>query len=107
MDKDFRGVLEILQAEYEWSSSDDTFIPSMQDFTRLRKWVCWADGLDDNGRFNGFCPLHDRARRTEGSAVYDFVKGMFWCNREESCTAPRRAMSLNNLYLELATRALA
>lgn len=107
MDKDFKGVFEVLRAEYGWDGNELTFLPSMQDFTRLRKWVCWADGTDVDGRWLGFCPFHDRSRRSEGSALYNFVKGMFWCSADPSCHPGRRAMSLNNMYLELATRALA
>lgn len=106
MDKDFKGVHAILEAEHGWED-DDAFLPSMQDFIRLRKWICWDDGVDADGRFIGFCPLHDHARRSEGSAVYDFVKGMFRCNGEESCHHGKRAISLYNMYLELALTRLA
>lgn len=106
VDKDFKGVHEILVAEYDWTDGDE-FIPSMPEFQRFRKWVLWADGLDPDNRLIGFCPLHDRSRRTEGSAVFDFVKGMMWCQASPSCHAGRRAMSLTNLYVEVASRSLA
>jgi hypothetical protein len=106
MDKDFKGVQEILEAEYGWED-DMAFVPSMQDFNRLRKWVCWQDGIDADGRWSGFCPIHDRSRRSEGSAVWDFVKGMFRCNGEHPCHEGKRAISINNLYLELAYQRLA
>ena len=106
MDKDFKGVQAILEAEHAYED-DAAFVPSMQDFERLRKWVCWSDGLDPDGRWLGFCPIHDRSRRSEGSATYDFVKGMFRCNGEIPCHKGKRAISINNLYLELAFQRLA
>lgn len=106
MDKRYKEVQDILKAEYGSEDYVDPFVPNMQEFIRLRKWVCWADGPDPDGRWIGFCPLHDRRRRSEASAIWDFVKGMYWCNSDPSCHPGQRAISIQNLYIMLATKAL-
>jgi hypothetical protein len=104
---DFMAVRKVLAEEYGWETDELTPLPCMADFDVWRKWVCWGDGVDVDGRFIGFCPLHDRRRQHEGSAVFDFPKGMFRCSGDPSCHPGKRALSIQNLYVQLAVRVLA
>lgn len=73
------------------------WLPSPARHTQFVDWVLWADGCDDSGNFLGFCPLHDVNRRREGSAEYNFFKGIVRCQGDPPCHSPRRSMSLGNL----------
>lgn len=73
------------------------WLPSPYAYTSWRDWVCWDDGSDDVGNLLGFCPLHDAGKVTEGSAEFNFHKGIMRCQGDPSCHAPKRAMSLVNV----------
>lgn len=104
IDKDYLGVQKILKDDYGVSVGIEN-LPSMQQFEIWGKFVLWADGIDPEGRFLCFCPLHDMNRRDEGSGLISFGKGMFWCNTDPSCLG-QRAMSFPNVYLRLAQSSL-
>lgn len=58
-------------------------------------WVLWDDGCDEQGNFIGHCPLHDVDRAVEGSAEFNFVKGVMRCSSD--CHPGKRAMSITNV----------
>jgi hypothetical protein len=58
-------------------------------------WVLWDDGCDEQGNFIGHCPLHDASRAVEGSAEFNFVKGVMRCSAD--CHPGKRAMSITNV----------
>lgn len=63
---------------------------------RFVDWVIWSDGCDEVGDFIGWCPLCDPQRERDGSANFNFHKGVFRC--VSKCVHPdKRAMSLDNL----------
>lgn len=69
--------------------------PHPKVFKQFDAWVLWDDGCDDDGNFIGHCPLHDSMRAVEGSAEFNFTKGVMRCNRD--CHQGKRAMSLTNV----------
>lgn len=81
-------------------------LPSSSEADIWQPWVLWADGVDEQGRFLARCPLHDKPSSELPSALVSFNKGMFWCTGEVSCHAPKRAMSMVNLFIRLAERCL-
>lgn len=84
---------------------DDWLMPTGPQYTTFKRWVCWGDGTDEQGRFLGWCPLHDQPGDAP-SALFNFNKGMFWCQADPSCHHPRRAMSIQNLLHVIAVRTL-
>jgi hypothetical protein len=63
----------------------------------------WSDGCDDAGNFLGWCPLHDTKREHEGSAEFNFHKGVMRC-QADPCCHPKRAMSLVNVMVMIGLR---
>lgn len=83
-------------------------LPSPARHAAWVDWVCWVDGADDDGNLLGFCPLHDAQREREGSAEFNFLKGVIRC-QGYPCCHPKRACSLDTVRLSMdgrdATRA--
>lgn len=63
-----------------------------------RDWVLWEDGVDDGGNFIGWCPLCDPQRERDGSAEFNFSKGVFRCTNK-CAHLNKRAMSIDNLRI--------
>lgn len=76
-------------------------LPSPSRHTQFEHWVLWDDGADDEGNLLGFCPLHDPGKKTEGSAEFNFRKGIMRC-QGDPCCHERRAMSLSNVEGRMA-----
>lgn len=104
-DKDYPGVQRMLEDDYRVTVGIE-HLPSMQEFEIWKNWICWEDGVDPQGRFNGFCPFHDGGRVDDVGSFLSFAKGMFWCNHEPSCLE-QRCTSLTNVYERLARSKLA
>lgn len=79
------------------------WLPSPYVYSIWKDWVCWGDGVDDAGNMLGFCPGHDAGRETEGSAEFNFFKGIMRCQGDPACHTGKRAMSLINA-LPLVTK---
>lgn len=61
-------------------------------------------GIDIDGWFMGWCPLHDKTRDPErSSAQFNFMHGVMRCEAEAPCHAPKRSMSLQNVLTRMAT----
>lgn len=76
-------------------------LPSPSRHTQWEAWTLWVDGCDDEGNFLGWCPLHDQARSVEGSAEFNFYKGIMRCQGDPSCHAGKRAIALNNVVARM------
>jgi hypothetical protein len=71
-------------------------LPSPRRHAQWVEWVLWADGCDDDGNLLGWCPLHDPQREREGSAEFNFLKGVMRCQGDPRCH-DRRAVSLDTV----------
>ena len=80
------------------------WLPSPPVYDIWKDWVCWSLGAGDSGDMLGFCPLHDADRQSEGSAEFNFLKGIMRCQGDPSCIAPKRAMSLANVVLRMRSQ---
>jgi hypothetical protein len=91
------------------------WLPSPNRHAQWEAWVLWADGCDDNGNFLGHCPLHDPMRKREGSAEFNFFKGVMRCQGDPRCDTRKdkhenngkvpRAMSLTVVGQRMADAA--
>lgn len=70
-------------------------LPSPPRHAQFVDWVLWDDGADDEGNLLGFCPLHDADRKVEGSAEFNFRKGIMRCQADPRCDI-RSAKHENN-----------
>lgn len=70
------------------------WLPTPARHAQFKDWVLWPDGCDDFGNFLGWCPLHDPERALDGSAEFNFFKGVMRCQAEFSCHDGKRAVSL-------------
>lgn len=71
--------------------------------TQREMWwglVMEADGVDQDGYWLGWCPVHDSVRDVElASAQFNFRKGVMRCLREPPCHEGKRVISLTNLTI--------
>lgn len=74
------------------------YLPKPVTYDRFAEFVLWSDGHQDDGSWLGHCPLCDPAKSIPGSAEFVFAKGVMRCHGEPSCHAPKRAMSLTNVW---------
>lgn len=87
-------------------------LPTVEMFNTWRNWVRWDLGCDSDGRFIGWCPLHDRFCEAgednpdNGAAGFNFATGSFDCMHDPSCHAPKRGMTLVSLFMHCARRYL-
>lgn len=77
------------------------WLPAPYAYAHWAEYIMWDDGCDDVGNFLGFCPMHDADKKTEGSAEFNFHKGIIRCQGDPCCHAPKRAMSLVNVLARL------
>jgi hypothetical protein len=82
------------------------FLPSRFQHSMWGRFVVFADGADPDGNFNGHCPLHDLGGDPERppSATFNFKSGALRCQGEPSCHKGKRAMSLVNVQIAMASR---
>ena len=76
-------------------------LPSPSRYAQWVDWVMWDDGCDDGGNLLGWCPMHDADKAREGSAEFNFLKGIMRCQGDPSCHPKRRAISLTNAYFPI------
>lgn len=89
---------------------DLEYLPTAQQFNLFRGWVRWDLGCDMDGRFLGWCPLHDSdqeafSESNVAGAGYNFSRGTFHCDNE-SCHPNKRGMTLGQLVERVAERVL-
>lgn len=74
--------------------------PSPSQRTLWWHLVIEDDGVDQDGYWFGWCPLHGEARDPEQpTAQFNFRKGVMRCLGEPSCHAGQRVMSLTNVAI--------
>lgn len=83
----------------EHQNVDVVWLPKPYWYDLYSDWILWADGCDDEGNFLGHCPLHDANKEHEGSAMFNFFKGIMRCKGDPRCTTGR-AISLVNLTVK-------
>ena len=74
-------------------------------FQRSQWWhlVIHDLGVDPDGWWYGWCPLHDKEQDREViTGMYQFRAGVLRCLGEPPCHAPKRAMSLVNVATKIA-----
>lgn len=74
-------------------------IADLRSVAQFRDWVVWTDEAVDD-YFIGFCPFHDPQRLREGSAEFNFKKGVVRCitGPEGKCHPGKRVMSMSNMF---------
>jgi hypothetical protein len=78
------------------------FLPSKAQRAQWWGLVMEADGVDQDGYWLGFCPIHDKVRDPElASAQFNFRKGVMRCLGEPSCHGEKRSMSLTNVAIKM------
>lgn len=71
-------------------------------------WANWYQedlGTDPQGRWLGWCPLHDPERATEASATYNFSVGSMTCLAASKCHKGN-SISLDRVIAAIASRFL-
>lgn len=74
------------------------YMPSQSQRDMWWELVMEADGVDQDGYWLGWCPVHDEKQDPDlASAQFNFRKGVMRCLGEPSCHQGKRVMSLTNL----------
>lgn len=78
------------------------FWPSTSQFAMWWKYVDDSIQPTDDGWFMSYCPVHDPLAATTPTGMINFQTGAIRCLRDESCCAPKNAMSLQNVIVKRA-----
>lgn len=82
---------------------DTRWHPSKDRYKKFWRFLIPALGVDTEGWWYGHCLLHDKEcglseHPDTPTAMFNFSKGVIRCISDESCHAPRKAMSMSNAY---------
>lgn len=78
------------------------FMPSKSQRGLWWDMVMETDGVDQDGYWLGWCPVHDKVRDPEvASAQFNFRKGVIRCLGDPCCHEGQRVMSLTNLTVRI------
>lgn len=78
------------------------YMPSKAQRELWWSLVMESDGVDQDGYWLGFCPIHDSVKDTElATAQFNFRKGVMRCLGEPSCHDGQRSMSLTNVAMKM------
>jgi len=75
--------------------------PSLFQKERWWRFIIEADGVDQDGWWFGWCPLHGEPGDTEHpTAQFNFRRDSLRCFAEPSCHDGKRGMTLTNAWLK-------
>jgi hypothetical protein len=82
------------------------FMPSQSQKGLWWHLVMPDDGVDQDGYWLGWCPIHDSEKDEDtATAQFNFRKGVMRCLGEPSCHPDKRVMSLMNVALKIGEAA--
>lgn len=82
------------------------FMPSQSQRGLWWGLVMPLDGVDQDGYWLGWCPLHDHEKDEDvATAQFNFRKGVMRCLAEPPCHPGKRVMSLMNVAIRIGEEA--
>lgn len=89
---------------------DEKYLPLIRMHAVYWKYIIPQMGVDTEGSFYGWCPLHDEVKDPKTpSAQFNFQKSFMRCMKpmDERCTGKKRAISLGNLERSITEKLVA
>lgn len=100
-------VKESLARGRRWKRPTGSVDPSPMQYAAWGAYVDNGAAPDENGWWNGWCPLHDGKPSPvvlAYTAQFNFAAGAMLCLRETPCHEAPNGITLTNLQIKLAGR---
>lgn len=90
------------QTRFALTAQPEFLWPTRNQFQTWSKWIRWDMEPDPQGWWYGYCPVTDADKQaSKFSAMFRWQTGSMRCFHEPPCHAGKKAISLNNVALNM------